>query len=93
MTINNFISPNINIMNSLPVDKNNEKNSKAGKCAKREEKNARAQSEKEAVKANNDSLKNKADKSKNYKRVTENSPKLREKKLEKAVSLQFKKNN
>lgn len=46
------------------------------------------------MKGNNDSLKNKADKSsKNYKRVTENSPKLREKKLEKAVSLQFKKNN
>jgi hypothetical protein len=44
LTINNFISPNINIMNSIPIDKSNDKVNKSIKVVKKEEKNGRAQS-------------------------------------------------
>jgi hypothetical protein len=56
-------------MNPIP-DKDNQKVTKAVKGVKKEDKNGRAQSEKEPVKSANESIKAKPEKASKYKRNT-----------------------
>ena len=71
LTINNFIAPNINIMNSLADKTNTDKPQKQGKQGKKEDKSTRALSEKDGVtKQSSESLKPKQIINKSHKRNT-----------------------
>lgn len=72
MTINNFIAPNINIVNSLAAKSFPEKSIKnTSKVQKKEDKNVRTQSEKDTLcKTVNESQKGKPEKGSKNKRNT-----------------------